>query len=124
MPEESRAPTSGPEKRKLKRRQLIYYLKVQSRRSGRVIGRLADITAEGMMLISTTPLDAGDVYYLDIFLPANVKEAAVARVDAECLWTKEDVNPDLFVSGFRFIRVSTRDVDLINELILDYELPS
>jgi hypothetical protein len=41
-----------PEKRKLKRRQLIYYLRVLDRDSGALVGRLVDITTEGVMLLS------------------------------------------------------------------------
>lgn len=113
-----------PEKRKLKRRQLIYYLRVLDRDSETLVGRLVDITTEGVMLLSESPLELDKLYKFKMILPPHFEARQEITFDAKCLWSKIDVNPDLYISGFQFGRVSSQDIRLIEELILDYELPT
>ena len=113
-----------PEKRKLKRRQLIYYLRVLDRDSEMLIGRLVDITTEGVMLLSESPLKLDKLFKFKMILPPHFKAQKIITFDAKCLWSKIDVNPDLYTSGFQFDRISPQDIYLIEELILDYELPT
>ncbi len=113
-----------PEKRKLKRRQLIYYLRVLDRDTEALIGRLVDITTEGVMLLSESALEIDKLFKFKMILPAHFEARKEITFDAKCLWSKIDINPDLYTSGFQFDRISPKDMHLIEELILDYELPT
>jgi c-di-GMP-binding flagellar brake protein YcgR len=112
------------EKRKLKRRQLIYYLQVLDRRTGLLVGRLADITTEGLMLISPDPIEENKEIELRMVLPAEIQGDKAVVFDAQSVWCRKDVNPDLYVTGFRFLKVAARDFKIIDDLILDYEIPN
>jgi hypothetical protein len=45
------------EKRKLKRRHLIYYLRVFEKNTDTLLGYLVDITPEGIMIMSESPVE-------------------------------------------------------------------
>ena len=47
------------DQRKLKRRHLIYYLRVFDAESGDVLGHIIDIHTEGFLLISEHPIPTG-----------------------------------------------------------------
>jgi hypothetical protein len=59
-----------------------------------------------------------------MILPPHFEARQEITFDAKCLWSQKDVNPDLHVSGFQFGRISPKDIQLIEELVLDYELPT
>jgi hypothetical protein len=45
------------------------------------------------------------------------------RFDAFAIWTRPDVNPDFWDTGFRFTDVSPADIAAIEALVADYLLP-
>ena len=49
--EEDRSSHENAEKRQIKRRHLIYYLRIYDGISSRIIGHAVDISQQGMMLI-------------------------------------------------------------------------
>ena len=112
------------EQRKLKRRQLIYYLKVMDSQTEQPIGRLVDITTEGLMLVSSQPIALDKVYSLKMDLPAEMNQLKSVKFDAQSLWSNRDVNPDFIDTGFKFVDVSSNDISAITDLIEDFELPS
>ena len=110
------------EQRRLKRRQLVYYLKVHDQLTGELVGRLVDITTEGMMLINSFPMETNRIYQVVLEMPPEMEDARPVNIDAISLWSKKDINPDFYVAGFRFVTVSPEDVLLIGDLIRQYEL--
>ena len=111
------------EQRKLKRRQLIYYLQVVDRNTRQPLGRLVDITTSGIMLISEMPFELNVVYKFKMILPPNFPADRYITFDAQSLWTAPDLNTDLFCTGFQFVKVSEKDIVMITDLIGEYELP-
>ena len=107
-------------KRKLKRRHLIYYLRVFDISNGRLIGHLVDITKEGLMLISEQPLENEKQYTFRMVLPAEILNKAELTFIATVIWCKKDVNPDFYASGFRMISISEEDLVIIESLIHRY----
>jgi len=79
------------EKRKLKRRHLIYYLRVFEKNADQPIGHMVDISDEGMMLISEDP--------------------------AESRWCREDENPDFYNTGFQLIHPSPEHIKITGHLV-------
>ena len=112
------------DKRRLRRRQLIYYLKVAERNTDRLVGRLVDVTTEGMMLISSEPVEMNRVFQLTLDLPEEMAGGPrEIGLEARSLWSKKDVNPDFLLSGFEFVSVAPEDLVIITDLIRQYELP-
>jgi hypothetical protein len=108
-----------PERRKVKRRHLIYYLRVFHRSTGRQVGHLVDLTPEGMMLMSERPIRVGRTLPLVMTLPSAAGEQKV-EFDATSLWTSADVNPDFYDTGFKFEKVSRRHLAQLETLIDDF----
>lgn len=107
------------EKRKLKRRHLIFYLRVYDKNTGQLVGRLVDITSEGIMLNSENPIPTDTVFQLQMFLPEEFDKERL-DFDAKSIWCKPDVNRDLFVTGLKLLNVANRDTEIIENLIDEY----
>jgi hypothetical protein len=108
------------EKRKLKRRHLIYYLRVFDRESNKLIGHLIDISPQGIMIMSEEPLEVNKFFKLRMDLPVDIFEKTEIEFDAESRWTKKDINPEFYDTGFAIMNLSYTDGRLIEKLIDDY----
>ena len=113
--------TPNPQdRRKLKRRHVIFYSRVFDRNTGALLGHLMDITVEGLMLISETPIETGIIYHLRMDLPEDVMAKAFLRFDVHCLWCKPDINPAFYNAGFKVLNMAQEDIDLIENMIDEY----
>lgn len=108
------------DKRKLKRRHLIYYLRVFNKKTDQLIGHLVDITTEGIMLISEEPIDTTAIFQLNMTLPANIEGNKQIAFKARSLWCKKDINPDFYNTGFQLINISVKGIQIIERLIHDF----
>lgn len=108
------------DRRHLKRRHLLYYLRVFERRSGEQLGSLVDITPDGVMLISPEPIPSGRDFALRMHLPAGITRDNRVDLDARSIWTRPDVNPDFHVTGFQLLGVVPSCLHAIEQLIEDY----
>lgn len=111
------------EKRKHKRKNLLYYLPVIDRNTGGQIGHLVDITRDGMMLISKEPIEKGLMFQIRIELPAVISGHVQIEFDAESRWNTKDVNPEFFDTGFRFRDINVRTAAIIEQLISEHGFP-
>jgi hypothetical protein len=105
------------EKRKLKRRHLIYYLRVFDKNNDQLIGHLIDITTEGVMLISEKPIKPNSDFQARMVLPTGIEGHKPVLFDARSVWCHRDVNPHFYATGFQLTGISQEDVETINRLI-------
>ena len=110
-----------PEKRKHRRANLVYYLKVYDLATEQYIGHLVDISLGGFMMISESQIIPGSDHHFSIYLPEDHSQK-LFTVKARTCWSKADINPDYFASGFCFIALSLESIKLIQMLIRSYEL--
>lgn len=108
------------DKRILRRRHLIYYLRVFNPHDQQLLGHLVDITAEGIMLMSEQPLPIGATYAMRMDLPADTFGKATVEFEARALWSRPDANPSFHDTGFQLTRVAEADERIINRLITEY----
>ena len=101
------------ERRKHKRRHSIFYIKVYDKETGKIAGRLVDITAGGMMLVSEKPVDVGTISKFKMALPEKIGDIGEISLNARSVWNGPDVNEDFFDTGFQFIEPSYETIDLI-----------
>ena len=80
------------EKRKLKRRHLIYYLRVYEDKSKTPLGYMADIHSQGIMLISDNPIKTNKLFKLRMELPQQIGTKAQIEFTARSLWGKKGIN--------------------------------
>ena len=110
---------AGMDKRQLSRRSLYYYLKVLDRDTGMEIGRLVDIHIAGLLLISDHKLESGQQINISVPIGDEALDAGPRslEVKAQVRWSKQDVNPDYYVSGLQFDNITSKQETLINRLI-------
>ena len=105
------------DKRKLKRRHLLYYLKVMDRDSDALIGFLVDITTQGIMIMSESPIKTGILFHLKILLPTEDMNKKYLNFDAKSMWSERSINTDFYDTGFELINVNSKDFASIEKII-------
>jgi len=105
--------------RKEDRRHLIYYLRVLDQKNNEEIGRVVDITQNGVLLISKEKFDNKEEMAVRIELGNELFEKMNGHLDlhVQCRWSKPDINPHYFVNGFVFLGHTKRETLLIDKLI-------
>jgi hypothetical protein len=110
-------------RRILERRNLIYYLQVVDRNSGELIGRLVDITVQGMMLVSEQALPTNQLFQLRMMLPSGATIEPYIDFEAQSVWCQHDLNPTFFNTGFKLLDVTPDIVTIVDDLVTDYGFP-
>ncbi len=111
---------SDSERRKLKRRYLMFYSRVFDRSIGKMVGYLSDMTVEGLMVISEDPSEPGKIYRLRIDLPEDDFDQSFIHFEAKCVWSERDVNPNFYMNGFQLNKIDPKDIQIIEKIIEDY----
>jgi len=91
--------------------------------NGRSIGHLADISADGMRIISGNAPDQGQVYKLRIDLPEEICGCDQLNVDAKNVWCREDTANNQFQTGFEFLHTFPHHEEIIEMLFRDLVQP-
>ncbi len=103
---------------RLPRLRLNYYLDVLDVERGACIGRLVDLHGEGMKLVSMLSFAPGLIYRLRIgVVPGYEGDMTSFKVTARCVWSRQDVNRDLRVSGFSLLNVPENFEEHIQSLV-------
>jgi len=105
------------EKRRQPRRHPIYYLQVSDQDSDQPIGRVVDLTQEGMRLVSERPIALHQDYRLKMTVPIDDLTAEQFTFSAESLWNGLDVNPDLHNTGFRIKELPPKGARVIKKVV-------
>ncbi|MGD8911111.1 MAG: PilZ domain-containing protein [Candidatus Thiodiazotropha sp.] len=108
------------DRRTIKRRHLIYYLRVWEIDENTELGHLVDINTEGMMLISEKPVKTGETLHLELRLPDGEGELKPMRFKAICRWSDKDINTAFYDSGFEFTEKSAQAVAMLQKMIEAY----
>ena len=98
---------------------LVYHLVVRNSKTGKLVGFLGNLTAEGALLFSQKPVRGGrkSSLTLEIMAPAGDNGRSGIPVDADKVWSARDARSQLYASGFQFREVSERTRQRIKELI-------
>ena len=83
---------------------VVYDTATQSR-----VGRLVDISAEGIMLAGGKPMKINTVYEFRIMLPVSIYGKSEIVFDAHCLWCKKINNSSKYQAGFQ-LRNATKEL--------------
>jgi len=110
------------ERRKLKRRHIMFYSRVFDRKTGKLLGYLGDITTGGIMIISEEPLQTEVHLKLRIDLPEYIYHKAVFNFEAQSLWCQPDIDPIFHNTGCKLLNISKDDQEVIEQILRDYEI--
>ena len=104
------------EKRKLKRRYLLYYMRIYDLGSRKQIGNLVDITPQGIMIVGEHPIPEGQTCHLRMELTNEVAEKTYMEFSALSIWCEPDVTPDRFNTGLEILDLSPEDAEIIQRI--------
>ncbi|MCS7011440.1 MAG: PilZ domain-containing protein [Anaerolineales bacterium] len=108
------------DRRKVKRRYLLYYARIYDRESHQQIGNLVDITPSGAMILSPSAFPVGKVLRLQIELTDDIAAQPYLEVEGKVKWTQPDIEPQTYNLGIEFIQVTEEDKKIIEKIIALY----
>lgn len=115
------------DKRKLQRRNFIYDIEVQDRSRKNeetgdflVLGELADITVEGVMLVTDDPVAETTRFPLRILLPEAVNGLTFIDFEAESIRCSKTIHETIFTTGFRVIRMDEATQAVVERFIEEF----
>ncbi|MEO1335400.1 MAG: PilZ domain-containing protein, partial [Myxococcota bacterium] len=88
------------DRRKQTRHALVQYLQVYDQETKDLVGRVVDVSQNGMMLVGNKPYEPeGGPRRLKMVLPKTIDAPEFLEFEAECRWGAQDVNEQLFDGG-------------------------
>jgi hypothetical protein len=103
--------------RKRPRKNTPHVVKAIDAATNRPLGRVVDVTAEGLMLVTEKPLEVGQAYALRLNLPIMIHFRSEVDLDAVVRWTSPDTNPRFHRAGFQFTDIDGEDGLLLEEVM-------
>ncbi len=109
------------ERRKNKRRYLLYYGRVYDETAQKLIGYLVDITENGFMLLSDEPYLVGVTRRLKLEITDDVAGThPYISFKAKSIWCEPDIDPSHYDTGFEIEEIKPNDKKLIQTIVEKY----
>jgi hypothetical protein len=108
------------ERRKAKRKYMVFFGRVSDRNTAQVLGNVADITSAGAMVISGHPLALDQEYQMRLDLPEHIFGIDHLDFDARSIWGAPDIDPTYFNTGFEIINITPEKSVVIEKIIQEY----
>jgi hypothetical protein len=105
------------ERRKLERHHVSSSLEVYDLDSGQLLGRVVDLHAEGLMLLSETPLELNKAWALQVNLPMTLNGTREFILDAESRWNRESIGGTQYWTGLEFTRLPEESRQCIERMV-------
>ena len=112
--------TGANGRRVIRRRHLIYYLRVWDLEADKVLGHIVYITTEGIMLISDQQIPINKEYHLEVRWQDMEGDSKKIAFKAESRWEKKDVNTSFYDTGFELLDEAEDVLNPIRDLIDEY----
>jgi hypothetical protein len=104
------------DKRKTKRRFLLFYMRIYDAATRQQIGNLVDITPRGIMVVSEKRIPEGKTTRLRMELTDEVAEKPFMEFSALSKWCEPDITPNMYNTGFEILDLSAEDADIIKQI--------
>ncbi|MBI3739816.1 MAG: PilZ domain-containing protein [Chloroflexi bacterium] len=108
------------ERRKNKRKYLLYYGRVYDERAQSLLGHLVDITQQGLMLLSDQPFPVGVTQQIKLEVTDDLAEQPYLSLTVKSIWCEPDVDPNHFNTGFEILALKPDDEQVIKMIIENY----
>ncbi len=109
------------DRRQLPRKVASQRIQVQDINTGRNLGEVVNLTSEGLMILSSEPVENNLIFQLSLKLKRPHHGLVHLNLGAESLWCSAANEAHRFWSGFRIIDVSLDTIELIESLIDAWE---
>ena len=104
------------------RKNTPHLVKALDEESGAPLGRIVDITSDGMMLLAPRAIAPGRRFMIRLNLPVMVQNRSDVVIESEAVWCTQDKNPKFFRVGFKFITLAGEDGFLLEEVMHKFSL--
>ncbi|MGA7193499.1 MAG: PilZ domain-containing protein, partial [Anaerolineales bacterium] len=108
------------ERRKNKRRHLLYYGRVYDENVQKLLGYLVDITESGFMLLSEELYPVDVTRRLKLEVTDDVGKGPYINFTVKSIWCEPDIDPSHFDTGFEIIEIKPSDKELILSIVEKY----
>jgi c-di-GMP-binding flagellar brake protein YcgR len=81
------------------------------------MGRVVDITADGMMLVTNGEITPGRQFQIRITLPVMVQHRSDVTVETRAVWCNQDTNPSFYKVGFKFLNLVGEEGYLLEDVM-------
>lgn len=108
--------------RKRPRKNTPHLVRAIDDETGNVLGRVVDITSEGMMTVTPSAVSPGQAFLVRLNLPVMVHNRSDVVVETEVVWCTRDKNPDFYRAGFKFLNLRGEDGFLLEEVMHKFSL--
>ena len=105
------------ENRKHRRRQTDTFLGVYDRSTEELLGRLVNMTTDGVRLLTRDTIESDAIYQFRMDLPVEIKGSKEIVFDAKSVWSNKDNDSHEYSTGFRIVDLSSNEFDKIELLI-------
>jgi hypothetical protein len=110
------------EKRRSKRRHLVYYLKVYEMPAEELLGYMLNISPAGIMLLSDKGMKLQKEYSLKMLLPQVISGKDAIEFRGVCVWSQTDLYLDFYANGFQITEITEENTRIIETLIQHFSL--
>ena len=108
------------ERRKVKRRHLLYFGRVYDENLQKLLGYLVDITEQGFMLLSEEPYPVGVTKRLKLEVTDDVGAGPYIDFTVKSIWCEPDIDPSHWDTGFKIEEIKPGDRELILSIVEKY----
>ncbi len=105
--------------RKHPRRRTSDYLFVVERNSGKMLGRIGNLSLGGLMVIGDGPMPVGDTMHLKLAFGHKVLDRDCLEFEAECRWSARNDLADWWETGFELRGLSATDSAVLQQFLRD-----
>ena len=103
--------------RKTPRMHVVSYLKLSEMRGERSLGRVSDISAEGLRLQASDPIETDTTYEFEMMMPP--RQGANKRVSfhGEVVWCQKSAQSGYYDTGIQMVNIPDETCEMINKII-------
>lgn len=112
---------SMQDKRSQVRKKANDIVEVFDRSTDLCVGKIVNLTTDGMMLISDAPIPINTIFQLRISFPELIEGVDFIDCGAETLWYSPTNDESTFWTGFQIIDIAEKDAGIIDKVIERWE---
>jgi hypothetical protein len=95
-------------------------MEVVDERTGYSAGTLVNLSADGLMLSSSEPIESDSFFQFGLTIPDAIAGEYVLSVDARSVWCRHNLHTNEYDTGFRMINLDEQTENVITEAMNDY----
>ncbi len=99
------------------RRRTSDYYTITDKASGKILGRVGNLSVGGFMLIAMDRLETGKVYQLKMTFPDIILDAKQMSLEGECRWCAQNDLAGWWENGFEIRGLSQEAMTLLQNVI-------